>query len=113
MSWSLVFEYRDRKTEQLKEDAIRRIKITRKDGKIAFIRLSGYSTLRGVLPSGRFLDLFTLAWALRNVHYSLNGLAKDLGVPGKAGPSRSQAGKVTPKEIKYCRQDVNFKLLEF
>jgi len=102
--WSLVFEYRDRKTEQLKEDAIRRIKITRKDGKIAFIRLSGYSTLRGVLPSGRFLDLFTLAWALRNVHYSLNGLAKDLGVPGKL--DHVPKGKVTPKEIKYCRQDV-------
>jgi hypothetical protein len=37
--WSLVFEYRDRKTKQLKEDTIRRIKITRKDGKIAFIKL--------------------------------------------------------------------------
>ena len=102
--WSLVFEYRDRKTKQIREDTIRRIKITRKDGKIAFIKLSGYSTRRGVLPSGRFLDLFTLAWALRNVHYSLQGLADDLGVPGKL--DHVPKGKVTRKEIKYCRQDV-------
>lgn len=102
--WSLVFEYQDRITKQLKEDTIRRIKITRKDGKIAFIKLSGYSTRRGVLPSGRFLDLFTLAWALRNVHYSLNALAKDLGVPGKL--DHVPTGKVTSNEIKYCRQDV-------
>ena len=75
--WSLIFNYTDRKTGEIKIDKIRRIKITRKDGKIAFIRLSGYSERRGNLPYGRFLDLFTLAWSLRNVHYSLDGLAHD------------------------------------
>jgi hypothetical protein len=102
--WSLVFHYKDRKTKQTKKDSIRRIKITRKDGKIAFIKLSGYSTWTGVLPSGRFLDLFTLAWALRNVHYSLKGLAKDLKVRGKL--KHDPTGKVTVEEINYCRQDV-------
>ena len=66
--WSLVFHYTDRKTGKLKEDTIHRIKITRKDGKTAFIGLSGVS-LHGRkkkrrkkrLPHGRFLDLRTLA----------------------------------------------------
>ncbi|MGH2508121.1 MAG: hypothetical protein ACRDHZ_12055, partial [Ktedonobacteraceae bacterium] len=102
--WSLVFHYEDRKTKQTKEDKVRRIKITRKDGKVAFIKLSGYSTWKGVLPSGRFLDLFTLAWALRNIHYSLKALAKDLKVKGKL--KHEPTGKVTFDEIEYCRQDV-------
>ena len=102
--WSLVFEYIDRVTKKLKEDTIRRIKITRKDGKIAFIRLSGYSNKRGILPYGRFLDLFTLAWALRNVHHSLDSLAEDLGVPRKS--KHLPTGKVTIEELNYARQDV-------
>jgi len=102
--WSLTFHYTDRKTKKLKEDTIRRIKITRKDGKIAFIRLSGYSELKGKLPYGHFLDLFVLAWALRNVHYSLDGLAKDLKIPGKL--KHVPTGRVTHDEIIYCRQDV-------
>lgn len=100
----MVFQFTDRKTKKLEEDAIRRIKITRKDGKIAFIRLSGYSKKSGRLPYGRFLDLFTLAWALRNVHYRLDSLAKDLGVPGKL--KHVPTGKVTLKELNYARQDV-------
>ena len=102
--WSLIFNYTDRKTGKIKTDRIRRIKITRKDGKIAFIRLSGYSERRGVLPYGRFLDLFTLAWSLRNVHYSLDGLAHDLKIPGKL--NHRPTGTVTAAEIDYCRQDV-------
>jgi len=102
--WSLIFNYTDRKTRQVKTDRIRRIKITRKDGKIAFIRMSGFSKRRGILPYGRFLDLFTLAWALRNVHYSLDGLARELKIPGKL--NHRPTGTVTAQEINYCRQDV-------
>jgi hypothetical protein len=88
-----------------------RIKITRKDGKFAFIRFSGASmcsskTGKRIKPyaHGRFLDLRTLAWALRNVSYSLDSACKALNVPGKMG--HDPAGRITPKEIAYCRQDV-------
>jgi len=102
--WSLVFDYTDRKTGRVERDTIRRIKITRKDGKVTFIRLSGYSKRKGKLPYGRFLDLFALAWSLRSVHYSLDGLAKDLKIQGKL--NHTPTGNVTAEEISYCRQDV-------
>ena len=86
-----------------------RIVVTRKDGKIAFVRLSGVGrdpkTGKKIrIPRGRFLDVRTLAWALRNVTYSLNGLCKALRLPGKLG--HKPTGKVTRTEIAYARQDV-------
>jgi hypothetical protein len=89
-----------------------RIKVTRKDGKFAFIRLSGISIrnpktgkrLKRYAP-GRFLDLRTLAWALRNVSYNLRAACKAFGVT--AGKMEyDPTGRVTPNEIAYCRQDV-------
>ena len=86
-----------------------RIIVTRKDGKIAFFRFSGVrrnpKTGKKIRVSrGRFLDVRTLAWALRNVSYSLQGLCKALNIPGKL--DHKPSGKITEAEIKYARQDV-------
>jgi len=51
------------------------------------------------------LDLRTLGFALRNESYDLKGACKDfLGVRGKM--DHKPSGRVTVKEINYCRQDV-------
>lgn len=56
-------------------------------------------------PSGRFLDVRTLLWALRNKSYSLKSACKELGVPGKL--DHKPTGRVDLEEIEYCRQDVS------
>ena len=86
-----------------------RIIVTRKDGKIAFFRFSGVGrnpkTGKKIrIARGRFLDVRTLAWALRNVTFSLRGLCEALKIPGKL--DHQPTGKVTRAEIKYARQDV-------
>ena len=86
-----------------------RVIVTRKDGKIAFFRFSGVlrnpKTGKKIrVPRGRFLDVRTLAWALRNVSYSLKGLCEALNIPGKL--EHKASGKITEAEIKYARQDV-------
>src|SRR5437879_4430136 len=86
-----------------------RIVVTRKDGKIAFFRLSGVGrdpkTGKKIrIPRGRFLDVRTLAWALRNVTYRLSGLCKALRIPGKL--EHKPTGKVTRAEITYAREDM-------
>ena len=93
----------------LHEDFCPRIIVTRKDGKIAFFRFSGVKrnpkTGKKIrLPRGRFLDVRTLAWALRNVSYSLRGLCEALTIPGKL--DHKPSGKITEAEINYARQDV-------
>jgi hypothetical protein len=55
-------------------------------------------------PAGRFLDLRTLIWALRNKSYSLNKACEQFEVDGKF--DHKPSGKVTLDEIQYCRQDV-------
>lgn len=55
--------------------------------------------------SGRFLDLKTLAWALRNRSFSLDSACREWKVPGKL--DHVPTGRVTREEIAYCRQDVN------
>jgi len=91
------------------EGYLPRIIVTRKDGRIAFFRISGVrwdeekeKFVR--LPDGRFLDVRTLAWALRNVSYSLKSLCKELKIRGKL--KHEPTGNVTLKEILYARQDV-------
>jgi len=107
--WSLVLN-----NESLNPDALMkssfRIKIDRKDGRIAFFGLSGAFVHKDKFSSkGRFLDLFALAWALTNTSYKLGSLAKDLRKRGYKVPRKLEhepTGRVTPKEIAYCRQDV-------
>jgi hypothetical protein len=55
-------------------------------------------------PRGRFLDLRTLLWAVRNKSYSLKTACKEFGFPGKL--DHKPSGRVDLEEIEYCRQDV-------
>jgi hypothetical protein len=55
-------------------------------------------------PAGRFLDLRTLLWALRNKSYSLQSACKEFKIPGKL--DHKPSGRVDAEEIEYCRQDV-------
>jgi hypothetical protein len=107
--WSLVFRNESANPDVLRKREFR-IKVDRKDGKIAFISLTGLFVERGRFSSsGRFLDLFALAWSLTNTSYSLKSLAKDLRRKGYKVPRKLEhepTGRVTPEEIAYCRQDV-------
>ncbi len=55
-------------------------------------------------PAGRFLDLRTLLWALRNKSYSLERGCKAFGIPGKL--DHKPSGRVDAAEVEYCRNDV-------
>jgi hypothetical protein len=55
-------------------------------------------------PRGRFLDVRTLLWALRNKSFSLKTACKEFGIPGKL--DHKPSGQVDLAEIEYCRQDV-------
>jgi hypothetical protein len=55
-------------------------------------------------PAGRFLDLRTLLWALRNRSYSLKSACEEFSIPGKL--DHKPSGRVDLEEIEYCRQDV-------
>jgi hypothetical protein len=62
-------------------------------------------------PHGRFLDVRTLLWALRNKSYSLRKACdnKDGPFKGQNLPQKEDhtpTGNVTPAEIEYCRRDV-------
>jgi hypothetical protein len=107
--WSLLFRNPHATPDALQKDEFR-IKVDRKDGKVAFLALSGCFKKRGRFrSSGRFLDLFAFAWSLTNTSYTLKGLARDLRKKGYKVPRKfghEPTGRVTPTEIAYCRQDV-------
>jgi hypothetical protein len=111
--WSLImFRDKDPKTGDLREDPFKqRIKINPKDSKAAFIRFAGVSirrkkTKRRIIPykPGRFLDLRTLGWALRNKSYNLEEACKDFA--GLEKLNYEPTGLLSIEEINYCRQDV-------
>jgi hypothetical protein len=105
-SWSLVLSFRkSRKTGELVVNADRpRIVINSMNSKMAFIKL-GSILHRDEWPrEGRFLDLRTLGWAIRNEAFSLDRACGSFGVQGKI--KHKPTGRVTPKEIEYCRGDV-------
>jgi hypothetical protein len=104
--WSLVLSNRtSRKTGETEIDIERpRIVITSINSKMAFFKLSSKWRSKEWRNEPRFLDLRTLTFALRNVAYSLSTACKAFGVPGKL--SHTPTGEVTPREIKYCREDV-------
>ena len=111
--WSLVMSQdKDPETGLLRDNPFRhRIKLRPKDSKAAFIKLAGVSIrskktgkrIKSYIR-GRFLDLRTLGWALRNQSYNLAGLCQAFGAPGKL--PHEPTGQITPEEIDYCRQDV-------
>ena len=112
-TWSLVmFQDKCPKTGSLREHPFRpRVIVTPKDSKAAFIRFAGVSkrsrkSKKRLVPyvPGRFLDLRTLGWALRNESYSLQRACQAFGVPGKL--DHQPTGQITREEIDYCRQDV-------
>jgi hypothetical protein len=99
-------------TGRLREDPFRpRIIITPKDSKAAFVRFAGVNMRKKKTGKkfkeykhGRFLDLRTLGWALRNQSFSLESACEAFGVPGKG--DHAPSGRITLEEIDYCRQDV-------
>jgi hypothetical protein len=105
-SWSLALSRRiSRKTGKSELNPERpRIVITSQNSKMAFIKLGSILHPEEWPKEGRFLDLRTLGWALRNEAYSLNRACKAFGVEGKI--SHKPTGRVTATEIKYCRGDV-------
>ena len=104
--WSLALTLRkSRRTDVSEIDIERpRIVITSINSKRVFFKLSSKWRPEEWPNEPRFLDLGTLTFALRNVPYSLSSACKAFGVPGKM--SHTPSGKVTPKEISYCREDV-------
>jgi hypothetical protein len=104
--WSFVlFQYRDKKTGKRLPNSFRpRVQLRPKDSKAAFIRLAGGDKDQP-FRSGRFLDVKTLVWALRNRSMSLESACKEFKVPGKL--DHAPTGRVTWEEIDYCRQDVS------
>jgi hypothetical protein len=105
-SWSLVLSTRkSRKTGNLEANPERpRIVVTSMNSKMAFIKLGSILHRDEWPEEGRFLDLRTLGWALRNEAYSLKRACKKFGVEGKI--EHRPTGSVTPEEIAYCRGDV-------
>lgn len=104
--WSfVVFRYRNKaKGEWLPNSFRPRVQLRPKDSKAAFIRLAG-GDMDQPYRVGRFLDLKTLVWALRNKSLSLESACREFKVPGKL-PDYVPSGRGTSDEIDYCRQDV-------
>jgi hypothetical protein len=104
--WSfVVFRYKNKaKGEWLPNSFRPRVQLRPKDSKAAFIRLAG-GDMDQPYRVGRFLDLKTLVWALRNKSLSLESSCREFKVPGKLH-DYVPSGRVTPQEIDYCRQDV-------
>lgn len=104
--WSfVVFRYKNKiKNEWVPNTFRPRVQLRPKDSKAAFIRLAG-GDMEQPYRIGRFLDLKTLVWALRNKPLSLDTACREFKVPGKLD-NYIPTGNVTAEEIKYCRQDV-------
>ena len=92
--WSLVLsQYQDPKGGQMLPNTFRpRIQLRPKDSKAAFIRLAGGDSNQP-FRAGRFLDLKTLVWALRNRSHSLESACLEFAVPAV-----SYRAKDTPEE---------------
>jgi len=105
--WSLAFArpWRNPKTGRIAPNPNRpRIVVEAQNSKMAFMRLSSIVLKEEWAKEGRFLDLRTLGWALRNVSYNLQSACKAFHVIGKV--DHKPSGKISPEEIEYCRADV-------
>src|SRR4051812_39972765 len=82
--WSfVVFRYKNKSKGEWVPNTFRpRIQLRPKDSKAAFIRLAG-GDMNQPYRVGRFLDLKTLVWALRNKSLSLDSACREFKVPGK------------------------------
>ena len=82
-----------------------RIVVDAQNSKMAFIKLGSILNKQKWKKEGRFLDIRTLGWALRNRSFNLKGACKAFKVKGKM-KDHKPSGKITSKEIEYCREDV-------
>jgi hypothetical protein len=105
--WSLALSslWRNPKTGRVVPNPKRpRIIVDAQNSKMAFIRLGSILHKEEWPKEGRFLDLRTLAFALRNQSYSLKSACKAFHVQGKV--DHKPSGQISSKEIQYCRGDV-------
>jgi len=105
--WSLALAslWKNPKTGRIAPDPQKpRIVIDAQNSKMAFIKLGSILNKAEWPKEGRFLDMRTLGWALRNRSFNLNGACKAFKVKGKRDYKPS--GKINPQEIEYCREDV-------
>lgn len=105
--WSLSLTLRkSKKTGDTEIDPERpHVVISSINSKMAFFRLSSKFRPDEWRNEPRFLDLRTFTFALRNVAFSLSSACRAFGVRGKM--KHTPTGKVTPREISYCRKDVS------
>ncbi|HEX6502421.1 MAG TPA: DNA polymerase [Terriglobales bacterium] len=100
--WSLVFKEHNGAPDKIQP----RLIMTPRNSRSAFLSFTSghrdyeYGSVRG----GRFLDLLSIGFGMRNRHYSLDAACREWGVPGKL--QHKPTGSITKKEITYCRQDV-------
>jgi len=71
---------------------------------MAFIKLGSILNKKAWKKEGRFLDIRTLGWALRNRSFNLKGACKAFKVKGKK--DHKPTGRINSEEIEYCREDV-------
>jgi hypothetical protein len=88
----VIYSALNSKTALIHSTRARRSRKKSKDGKFK------------LWPTGRFLDVRTLLWALRNVSYSLKSSCKEFQTTPKI--EHDPTGDVTPEEIRYCLRDV-------
>jgi hypothetical protein len=105
--WSLILSLRkSKKTGETEVDLDRpRLVVTSINSKMAFFQLSSNIHPDEWPNEPRFLDLRTVTWALRRESFNLNRACGAFGVAGKM-KNHTATGEVTPKEIRYCREDV-------
>jgi hypothetical protein len=105
--WSFAFAglWKNPKTGRIAPDPQKpRIVIEAQNSKMAFIKLGSILNKKEWPKEGRFLDIRTLGWALRNRSFTLDGACRAFKVKGKKDHKLS--GKIGPEEIEYCREDV-------
>src|ERR1700722_18227110 len=105
--WSLALSqlWKNPKTGRVVTNPKRpRIVVDAQNSKMAFVRLGSILHKEEWPREGRFLDLRTLAWAIRNVSYNLESACKAFHVRGKV--KHKPTGQISLKELEYCRGDV-------
>jgi len=105
--WSLALtsRWKNPRTGRIAPNPNRpRIVIDAQNSKMAFIRLGSILRKAEWPKEGRFLDLRTLSWALRNRSFSLNSACGEFKVKGKK--DHKLTGIISSEEIDYCREDV-------
>jgi hypothetical protein len=105
--WSLALSqlWKNPKTGRVSPNPKRpRIVVDAQNSKMAFVRLGSILHKEEWPREGRFLDLRTLAWAIRNVSYNLESACKEFHVSGKV--KHKPTGQISSEELEYCRGDV-------